>query len=322
MTADGARTVGSGSVEPMAREPFVLVVGSVNVDLVVRAERLPGPGETVTDGVFGRYGGGKGANQAVAASRDGADVRFVGAVGDDELGTGVVGELRAEAVDTSGLGQLADAATGVAVIVVDATGENQIAVAPGANARVDAGAVDAVLDGVELPEGGALLTNFEIPSAGLVRAARRARDAGMHVVVNPAPARDLSRELVELGPLLVPNAGEASRLSGLDNPERAAVALQAKTSAPVIVTLGSEGALLVDAEGVRRRPAFGAHVVDTTGAGDTFCGVLAAGLGRGLELDGAVERASAAAALSVGVSGARGGMPGTDAIDALLEGSR
>ncbi len=187
---------------------------------------------------------------------------------------------------------------------------------------MDAEAVDAALEGIELAEGGALLANFEIPPDGIVRAARRARDAGMHVVVNPAPARELGRELAELAPVLVPNAGEASRMSGLETPERAAVALQAKTSAPVIVTLGAEGAFVVDAQGVRRHPAFGAHVVDTTGAGDTFCGVLAAGLARGLELDGAIERASAAAALSVGAPGARGGMPGVAAIDALLEGSR
>lgn len=305
----------------MAHAPFVLVVGSVNVDLVVRTEHLPRPGETVTDGTFGRYGGGKGANQAVAASRDGAEVRFVGAVGDDELGTGAVGELAADGVDTGAVRRVADAATGVALIVVDASGQNQIAVAPGANARMGAGPVDAALEGVDLPAGGVLLSNFEIPADGILRAARRARDAGMEVVINPAPARELGRGLLELAPVLVPNAGEAARLSGVEDPGHAAVALRAMTAAPVIVTLGDEGVVVADAEGVRRRPAFEREAVDTTGAGDTFCGVLGAALARGVGLDAAVDRASGAAALSVGVSGARGGMPRTEDVDAFLRGA-
>ena len=211
----------------MARD--VYVVGSVNVDLVVSAATLPRPGETVAGGTFERHGGGKSANQAVAAARLGANVRMVGAVGDDDLGTEALALLEAEEIDVSGVGRLERSATGVALIVVDAAGENQIAVASGANAELGADAVEAALRGAD---GGVVLLGFEVPDAPVLAGARAARAAGLEVVVNPAPARALPGELLELSPLLTPNLDEARALAGKDDAEAAARALAARTGAP------------------------------------------------------------------------------------------
>src|SRR4051794_4919070 len=285
----------------MARD--VYVVGSVNLDLVVRAATLPGPGETVTGGTFERHGGGKSANQAVAAARQGATVRMVGAVGTDDLGDEAVADLAGEGVDVSAVARV-PAATGVAVIVVDEAGENQIAVASGANAELAPDAVEAALAGAEA--GGGALLGLEVPDAPGLGAARAARAAGPHVVLNPAPARALPVELLAAGPVLTPNEPEAAALSGEPDPEAAARALAARTGAPVVVTIGSRGALLADGDALERIPAPEVEAVDTTGAGDAFNGALAAALAGGAELAEAVRAAVAAAADSVRRPGARG----------------
>ena len=284
----------------MARDVFV--IGSINVDLVVRAETLPGPGETVTGGTFERHGGGKSANQAVAAARAGAAVRMIGAVGDDELGAEALAQLAAEGIDVSRVQRL-DAPTGVALIAVDAAGENQIAVASGANAALCAEAVEAALDGAA---GGVALLALEVPDAAVLAGARAARAAGLTVVVNPAPARPLGDELLALAPILTPNGGEAAALSGEDEPEAAARALAERTGAPVVVTVGADGALLVADGAVERIPAPAVEAVDTTGAGDAFNGALAAALAGGAALADAVREAVAVAAESVRRPGARG----------------
>src|SRR5215213_8876567 len=185
----------------------VIVVGSVNADLVVRADRLPAPGETVTGGRFSRHGGGKGANQAVAAARLGARVAMVGAVGDDDLGHEALALLEREGIDVSGVARL-DAPTGVALIAVDAAGENQIAVASGANAELDAAAVERT---VRDAGAAAVLLSQEVPEDAVLAGVRAARGP---VVLNPAPVRALPAELAKLGPILTPNAGEARELSG------------------------------------------------------------------------------------------------------------
>ena len=290
--------------------PDVIVVGSVNADLVVRAPRLPGPGETVTGGTFARHGGGKGANQAVAAARLGARTALVAAVGGDDFGAEALRGLAAEGVDVDGVARLADVATGVALIVVDERAENQIAVASGANAALDGAFVAAALERLE---GGVVLLSLEVGDAALLAGARGARLA----VLNPAPAREVPAALLVAGPLLTPNAGEARDLTGEEDPRAAALALRERTGAPVVVTLGADGALLADGPGDPVRvPAPRVDAVDTTGAGDCLNGALAAELARGAALEAAVAFAVRAAALSTLRQGAREGMPTREAVNA------
>jgi ribokinase len=285
--------------------PRVVVVGSINADLVVVTERLPGPGETVSGGRFARHGGGKGANQAVAAARLGARVAMVGAVGADELGDAALRELEAEGVDVSAVARL-DEPTGVALIVVDADGENQIAVASGANAALTAGQVALSLDG-----DGVVLLGHEVPDDVVIAGAEAAAAAGWTPILNPAPAREIPDRVLAAGPILTPNASEAARLTGEEDPEAAARKLRERTGAAVLVTLGARGALLLDRE-LERLGAPRVDVVDTTGAGDTVNGALAAELAAGRTLADAARFAIAAAAVSTGREGARGGMPRRD----------
>jgi ribokinase len=289
--------------------PRIAVVGSANLDLVARVERLPRPGETLSGASFARFPGGKGANQAVAAARLGARVAFVGAVGTDDLGDEALGQLEAESVDVSATARLADVATGVAVIVVDENGENQIAVASGANAALTGATVQAAL---ELDGAGVVLLGHEVPEDAVLAGAQAARAAGWTAILNPAPARPLPEELD--GVLLTPNSDEAHALTGEEDPEAAAHALRATTNAPVLVTLGAHGALLLDGEAAERLPAPAVQVVDTTGAGDTVNGALAAELAAGRPLRDAVRFALAAAALSSRAAGAREGMPRRDEV--------
>ena len=283
-------------------EADVHVVGSLNADLVVTAPTLPGPGETVGGGRFERHGGGKSANQAVAAARRGARVRMVGAVGDDELGEEAVALLAAEGIDVSPVRRLEGHATGVALIVVDEAGENQIAVAPGANAVLDAASVEQALRGAA---GGVVLAGLEVRDDAVLAAARAARAAALGLVLNPAPARRLSEALLALSPLLTPNLAEARALTGEDEPEAAARALARRTGAPVVVTLGRAGALLVDGDALERVPAPRVDAVDTTGAGDAFNGVLAYELARGAAVPDAVRAAVEVAAETTRAAGAR-----------------
>lgn len=299
----------------------VLVVGSVNTDLVIRVVRLPSAGETVTGGTFAQHQGGKGANQAVAAARLGAQVTFVGAVGDDEYGRAALADLRREGVGVAG-SQVAGLSTGVALIAVDDNGENQIAVAAGANAFVDAALVDSALsDGSMTVAGGVYLANFEIADDALLAGARIAAAAAMTIVINPAPARELPATLLALRPILVPNEGEAHALTGENEPLNAARLLSARSGAPVVVTLGPQGAVVVDEGAAEHVSAPLVEAVDTTGAGDTFCGALAAELAAGASLRRAVRFAVHAASSSVTVPGARGGMPSRADAEASLAGS-
>ena len=282
----------------------VYVVGSVNLDLVVRAATLPAPGETVTGGTFERHGGGKSANQAVAAARHGATVRMIGAVGADELGDEAIADLVAEGVDVSGVARLENAETGVALIVVDHAGENQIAVASGANHALDPAAVERALAGAQA--GGVALLGLEVPDDAVLAGARGARASGLQVLLNPAPARPLPDELIALSLVLTPNGTEATQLSGEADPEAAARALTARTGAPVVVTVGADGALLAHGDALERIPAPRVEAVDTTGAGDAFNGALASALAGGAALADAVREAVAVAADAVQRPGARG----------------
>jgi len=284
----------------------VLVIGSINADLVVTLDRLPEAGETVTGGRFARHGGGKGANQAVAAARAGARVRFAGAVGDDDLGAAAIELLAAEGVDVGPIARLEGEATGVALIAVDREGRNQIAVASGANARVDAALVARALEAAALGPGDVVLLGFEVPDAAVVAGARAAAEAGARAILNPAPARDLPAGVLEAGVLLTPNGLEAAALTGETDAAAAARALARRTSAPVVVTVGADGALLAEGDGIVEIRAPEVDVVDTTGAGDAFNGVLAAGLAAGAGIEDAARRAVEAASASVRRAGARG----------------
>lgn len=307
----------------------VVVVGSVNADLVVTTRALPRPGETVTGGTFARHWGGKGANQAVAAARYGARVEFLGAVGDDDLGVGARDALEREGVGTGHL-EVVEAATGVALIVVEEGGENQIAVAPGANRLVRARDLDRLLEGPSAPRPGVVLTGFEVPEAAVARVLESAPAAGWSVVVDPAPARPLAEVFAGSGAVLTPNRGELlaiCRAAGRE-PDGDAVEASARWLAeeviggPVLVTLGGDGALLV-AEGRLRRLAPPPVVPrDTTGAGDACTGVLGAALAEGRDLPEAAELAVAAGALATEREGARGGMPTGEALRTRLAATR
>jgi ribokinase len=316
-----------------------VVVGSINVDLVVAVEHLPAAGETVAGGRFAQHGGGKSANQAVAAARLGAAVTLVGAVGEDAMGDDAIAALEAEGIDVSGVARV-DAPTGVALIVVDAEGENQIAVASGANAALDPdhvtaelarllrangsrtpgadpaatpGAAPAATPGAAPPRGIVLL-GHEVSPAVVAAAASAADAAGWPVVLNPAPARELPDAMLAV---LTPNASEAAQLTGCDEPEAAARALVEQTGAAVLVTLGARGALLLEpGSEPQSLPATKVDVVDTTGAGDTVNGALAAELAAGRLLEDAARFALRAAALSTTAPGARGGMPRRAEVDA------
>ena len=294
---------------------FVVVIGSLNVDLVVSADRLPIPGETVLGGQFATHDGGKGANQAVAAARMGVRVSMIGAVGADPFGERAVASLAAEGIDTSRVRRLDADATGVAIIAVGPRGENQIVVAPGANALLALDAEDrALIGGADV-----VLTNHEIPPSATVDALRTAHAAGVTSILNPAPARALLSEVLSLGAILTPNEHEVVVAIGNDVTDTALDELAARNSGPVIVTQGPAGALLAEGDSRARFPGMPApQVVDTTGAGDTFCGVLAAWLAEGHSLAEAIEAANAAGALSVAAVGARTGMPNREAVESFL----
>lgn len=291
----------------------VVVVGSINVDLVVAADHLPRPGETVLGGRFARHFGGKGANQAVAAARAGASVVMIGAVGRDADGDASLAALAAEGIDVSRVRRV-DSPTGVAIIAVAADGENQIVVASGANGEV---ATEDVAQ-VDLAGPGVLLACLEVPLPTVVAAVAAAARQGLRPIVNPAPARRLPAELLGLAPILTPNRDELLAITGAADLEAALGSLAAAGAGVVVVTLGANGALL--ASGGRRTRVAGApvDVVDATGAGDTFSGVLAAWLAEGRSVDEAVGAANAAAGISVTRPGARGGMPVRAQIEAAL----
>lgn len=295
----------------------VCVVASINVDLVVTAPRLPAPGETVAGGRFAVHDGGKGANQAVAAARAGARVELIGAIGDDEHGRRARAALEREGIGLDGLRVDATEPTGVALIVVGPRGENQIAVAPGANSALRLDEADRE----RIASAEVVLTSHEVPAGAVLDALRAAHDAGIRSILNPAPAHPLSADVLRLGPILTPNEHELVVAIGNDVTETALDDLVARTAGPVVVTQGAAGALLAHGVMRERFPGFAAPAaIDTTGAGDTFNGVLAAWLAAGASMPDALRAANAAAAISIGAAGAREGMPTREQIESFLDG--
>jgi ribokinase len=276
----------------------ICVVGSVNLDIVVAVAHHPVPGETVLGSERVERHGGKGANQAVAAARLGKRVALVGRLGDDEIGVRLRAELVREGVDVTHLVADASAPSGVALIAVDPAGENTVIVTPGANGGVGAGDVAAAAAVVR--DARVTLLGHEVPEAAVAAAAET---AGGIVVLNPAPARAVAAEILARVDVLVPNRGELAALAGRDGDP---TDLARVVGGAVVVTLGAEGALVVDQERAQRIAAPVVEVVDTTGAGDAFCGALAAALADGADLREAARQAVAYAAQSVTRPGARG----------------
>jgi ribokinase len=285
------------------------------MDLVVRTERIPAPGETVLGGVFFQLPGGKGANQAVAAARLGGAVTFVGCVGEDAFGDSLLAGLKSDGVDTSFVRRIGDTASGVALIGVDAQGQNSIIVAPGANAALNVVDIEAARSAIESAD--AIVAQFEVPQDAVIRAMHLAVLEGVHTILNPAPFHfgdRLSMALLSSIEVLVPNEHEAAAILGVQPGKRidyreAAVSLLRFGPGSVIITLGNEGCIVADKHGVRAIPADEVDAVDTTAAGDCFCGALAVALAEGLSLDDAARFASAAAAISVTRMGAQPSMP-------------
>ena len=290
----------------------IIVIGSSNVDMVVRTSHLPAPGETILGGEFFMNQGGKGANQAVAIKRLGGNLIFMAKLGNDVLGRQSVGYFKKEGIDTRYIALDEDSASGVALISVDDHAENSIVVASGANMLLNEQDVDKMLE--EMCEGDILLMQLEIPLQTVEYAARKAFGKGVKVVLNPAPARSLPKELFRHLYMVTPNRIEAEMLTGIKiandaDVEKVAEEICAMGVKNVIITLGSKGCLIRE-EGVSYRiDAFKVEPVDTTAAGDTFNGALCVGLSEGMDLKQAALMASKASSIAVTRMGAQSSIP-------------
>jgi ribokinase len=295
------------------RRATVCVLGSANMDLVVTVERAPGRGETVPGHGFEQIPGGKGANQALAAARAGAEVRMIGAVGNDAFGQRIRAVLEADGIDTSGL-LVADDPTGTAHIVVDAHGENSIVVVPGANGSMRTLSDDhrAVIRAADV-----LLLQLELPVQIVEQAAAIAANNKTRVVLTPAPVIPLPDDLLAAVDLLVPNEHEAMLLSGERDARQAAQTLRQRGANAVAVTLGRRGCLYVDGAATVEVKAMDVQAVDTTAAGDTFVAALTVALAEGHGVRESLDWATAAAAISVQRRGASTSMPYRHEIDTL-----
>lgn len=299
--------------------PEIVVFGSLNMDLVVRVPRVPGAGETLQAHSFMNNPGGKGANQAVACARQGARVAMVGRVGDDAFGLSLKASLAGDGVEVEHVA-LAAASTGVALIMVDDSAQNRIALIPGANAFV--GAEDMPRLQGDMATARLLLLQLEVPMQAVVDAAELAHSRGCTVVMNPAPAEALPDALWKLVDILVLNETEAAMLSGIAVQDqagaaRAADALRRRGPAHVILTMGSDGVMACDARGCRHFDALKVKAVDTTAAGDTFIGALCASLAKGEAIDDGIALGIQAAALCVTHAGAQVSIPRREDLSAL-----
>lgn len=291
--------------------PRIVVLGSLNMDLVVRLPRIPAAGETLQGHSIARVPGGKGGNQAVSCARQGARVRLVGSVGDDAHGRALCAALRQDGIDTSAVAIHPGEPTGTALVMVEDSGQNRIVVIAGANAQLtlDEAAFARSLEGAAF-----LVAQFETPLAQVLKGLRAARASGTPVLLNPSPVQPVDGAIWPLVDTLVLNEVEAQTLSGMaaESPQQAAaagIALRALGAGRVVVTLGSAGAVAVDDQGEHYHPATPVRAVDTTAAGDTFLGALAVVLATGGSLDEAVRLGIRAAALCVMAPGAQPSIP-------------
>jgi len=300
----------------------LVVLGSINADHILNLEHFPTPGETVTGQEYQVAFGGKGANQAVAAGRSGADIAFIACVGDDDTGSRVSKQLASDNIDTSPISTIKDAATGVALIFVNSAGENVIGIHAGANAALTPTLVAE--QNKKIAEASALLMQLESPLESVLAAAKIAHQNQTKVVLNPAPAYALSDELLALVDMITPNETEAEKLTGVrvENDDDAAVAAQAlhaKGIETVIITLGSRGVWLSENGKGQRVPGFKVKAVDTIAAGDTFNGALVTALLEEKPMNEAIRFAHAAAAIAVTRKGAQPSVPWRHEIDEFLQ---
>ena len=300
--------------------PSITVIGSTNTDMVVKTSKLPMPGETILGGDFFMNPGGKGANQAVAASRLNGKVTLVAKTGEDVFGRQSKSLFQFENLNTDFLFSDAGSPSGIALITVDDHAENCIVVAPGANARLTPDDIDLAIAAILNAE--IVLMQLEIPLETVIHAAGIAAEAGKKVILNPAPAQKLPARLLEMLFMITPNETEAELLTGIrvsdrESAEKAARALLACGVEVVVVTLGSQGALLLTQDCCELIPAFQVVAVDTTAAGDCFNGALAVALSEGASLENAVSFANKAASISVTRLGAQASMPFRSDVDRM-----
>ena len=303
------------------RRPLVVSLGGINIDLVTVADRFPAAGETVVGRRFLTYPGGKGANQAVAAARMGAPTAMVGRVGDDLFGPQVTDSLAAVGVDVSAIAVAPEVSTGIAVISIDAAGQNQIIQVLGANDTC--GAAEAERVGNLLDSLSVLLLQLEVSVELSLQVAQAAAAAGKTVILDPSPVRPLPAAFYDCCSIITPNETDAAALVGfpvtdLDSAARAADTLLSRGVGAAIITLGEQGAYYATADGGEYQPPFPVNAVDSVGAGDAFNGALAAALAAGQTLPQAVQRAAAAGALAVTKVGAQDAMPTSQEVAAFL----
>ena len=291
-----------------ARGPHIIIVGSSNTDLVLTFAQLPKPGETQLGGDFQRFPGGKGANQAVAAARAGAQVTFIGSRGRDDFGRAAAASLQREKINVRHFTEIPGAPSGVALILLGGKSrENLIGVARSANDLLQPKHLQAAR--TEFTRTEIVVAQLETPLATVIHAAELAKKSGVPFLLNPAPAQPLPGKLLKLVHTLTPNEHEATLLTGETDPAKAGVKLLKAGCQQVVITLGAKGALLVDARGAKHFRAPKVKPVDTVGAGDCFTGWLAVGIAEGLAIESAIERALRAASLSVTRRGAQPSMP-------------
>ncbi len=298
----------------MNHKKKIIVIGSCNTDMVVKSERLPLPGETILGGDFFMNPGGKGANQAVAAARLGADTTLVCKVGEDLFGSNAIAIFEKEGINTSFIYKSSDKPSGIALINVDKNGENCIAVASGANGELSVDDIKSVKK--EIEEASYLLLQLEIPVETVLFAAKLAYEAGTKVILNPAPApkSPLPEELFKYIDIIIPNETETQlitnvKITDIESAETAMNKILDKGVKNIIITMGSRGAVTQENNELIHIPAYKVKAIDTTAAGDTFCGALCVGLTDGLSLCEAIKFASKASSISVTRMGAQSSMP-------------
>lgn len=295
----------------------ICVVGSLNMDLVATGERIPVVGETVLGETFKQVPGGKGANQAASMGRLQGDVAMIGKVGEDAFGEALIQALAEARVETKAITK-APTSTGIALITVQADGDNAIVVVPGANAELRPADIDAAK--AVIVESEIVITQLETPVDTVTYALKLAKEQGKLTILNPAPAMPLADELIQNVDYLTPNETELAILSGMptetdEELEAAAKAMMNKGVKVLIVTLGSKGCLVIDKNGTRQFPAFKVKAVDTTAAGDSFNGGVAVALAEGKTLEEAIGFATKVGALTVQKAGAQSSLPTREEVD-------